>query len=570
MNTIRFKEANCKNCYKCIRSCPVKAISFNNDQAQIMEDSCILCGNCLKVCPQNAKSVVDEIEKVKRFIEKKYKVYASIAPSFTAAFNTKSAKAIYNAIKKLGFAYIEETAIGAAKVSQEYEKLISNGKMKNIISTACPVIVLLAEKYYPEVLEYLAPVVSPMIAHAKIMKKLYGDDIKVVFIGPCLAKKEEYKDGENEKFIDAVITFEELQRWMDTEGISLIDEDEEEGSEKLNARFYPLVGGILKTIENKEKSNYRFISIDGIENCMKTFEAIKNGRAFGYFIEMNSCYGGCINGPCINNDDYSYINAMDKVLNYIEKANKVENISKFDIEIDLHKEFFNKMKCNDIPDEKTIRSILRKIGKFKKEDELNCGACGYSSCREKAIAVYNNKANLHMCLPYMREKAESLSNIIINSSPNAILALNRELYIHEANNAAYRIFNIENINLVGKNVYDFFDCPDFAIVKDTEKNILNQKYHYEKFDVTVEQSIIYVKDQDAIIIIMKDITKEEKSNKQLNKVRSETVEIAQKVIEKQMRVAQEIASLLGETTAETKVALTKLKDIIVTEMGEEI
>lgn len=568
MHTIRFKQANCKNCYKCIRSCPVKAISFNNDQAQIMEDSCILCGNCLKVCPQNAKSVADELQKVKGFIKKNEKVYASIAPSFLAAFDCKDASYAINAIKKLGFTHVEETAIGAVKVSLEYEKLISQGTMKNIISTACPVIISLVEKYYTEAIDYLAPVVSPMIAHAKIMRKMYGEDIKVVFIGPCLAKKEEYIDGENDKLIDAVLTFEELKRWMDEEDIKLVEEKGFEFNEKLSTRSYPLVGGILKTIKNKK--NYKFISIDGIERCIETLESIKKDDVQGFFIEMNSCSGGCINGPCMGNNNYSFIKAMNNVIEFAEKADNFVSDYICDVKVDMNKNFHNKKIEYKIPEEKVIKSILRKIGKFKKDDELNCGACGYSSCREKAIAVYNNKADIHMCLPYMREKAESISNIIINSSPNAILALNSDFYIQEANDAAYRIFNMENINLVGKYVFDIFDCPDFALVKDTGEDILNKKFHYDKYDITAEQSIIYAKDHDAIIIIMKDITKEEKRQKQLNKVRSETVDIAQKVIEKQMIVAQEIASLLGETTAETKVALTKLKNTIVTEMGEDI
>ncbi|SKA95061.1 PAS domain S-box-containing protein [Caloramator quimbayensis] len=566
INTIRFKEANCKNCYKCIRSCPVKAISFNNDQAQIMEDNCILCGNCLKVCPQNAKSVVDEIGKVKGFIKKKYSVYASIAPSFPSAFKSNNAKALFSALEKLGFSYIEETAVGAFAVSREYEKLIKKGEMKNIITTACPVVVSLVEKYYPKAIEYLAPVVSPMIAHAKMLKHAYGENIKVVFIGPCLAKKKEYRDGENDNLIDAVVTFDELKKWLEDEGIDLNEFQNEniKDDETLIEGYYPIVGGILKTI-NKE-SSYKFLSVDGLKSCMETLDALVKGNINGYFIEMNSCRGGCINGSCNNNS--SFIEAYDDVLNYV--SNKiVSGLKDIKVDVDLSKGFCDKEVKNIIPDDKTIRSILKKIGKFKKEDELNCGACGYSSCREKAIAVYNNKADLHMCLPYMREKAESISNIIINSSPNAILALNSELYIQEANNSAYRIFNIENMNLVGKNVFDFFDCPDFAIVRDTEKDILNQKIHYDKFDVTVEQSVIYSKEHEAIIIIMKDITKEEKNQEQMNKVRSETVEIAQRVIEKQMRVAQEIASLLGETTAETKVALTKLKDTIVTKMGED-
>lgn len=567
INIIKFKKANCKNCYKCIRSCPVKAISFNNDQAQVIEDNCILCGNCLKVCTQNAKNVADEIGKVKEFIEKKYRVYASIAPSFPSAFKSHNPQALFFALEKLGFFHIEETAIGAFAVSREYEKLIKKNNMKNIITTACPVVVSLVEKYYPSAIEYLAPVVSPMIAHAKMLKHTYGENIKVVFIGPCLAKKKEYMDGENDYLIDAVITFDELKKWFEDEGINLNEFQDEniKNDETLIERYYPIVGGILKTI-HKENS-YKFLNVDGLESCIETVDAIVKGNINGYFIEMNSCKGGCINGPCNNNS--SFIEAYDDFLNYVGNTNTISNLKDIKVNVDLSKVFYNKEVENNIPDDKTIRNILKKIGKFKKEDELNCGACGYSSCREKAIAVYNNKADLNMCLPYMRQKAESISNIIINSSPNAILALNSELYIQEANNSVYRIFNLENIHLVGKNVFEFFDCPDFAIVRDTGKDILNQKIYYDKYDVTVEQSVIYAKDHDVIIVIMKDITKEEKNQEQLNKVRKETIEIAQRVIEKQMRVAQEIASLLGETTAETKVALTKLKDTMVANMGED-
>ena len=212
---------------------------------------------------------------------------------------------------------------------------------------------------------------------------------------------------------------------------------------------------------------------------------------------------------------------------------------------------------------------MNKIGKFSREKELYCGACGYSNCREKAIAVYNKKADINMCLPYMRESAESISNLIINSTPNAIFALNEDLTIKELNFSARKLFGFEGPDIiVGKKIFEAINCPDFEFVRKTGEAIINKKYHYVESDIFVEQSILYVKEQQMIFVFMKDITEDEKKQEQMFKVRSETVEIAQKVIDKQMRVAQQIASLLGETTAETKVALTKLKKSIQSEIGE--
>lgn len=571
MSTIRFKAANCKNCYKCIRSCPVKAISFKNEQAQIMEQNCILCGNCLQVCPQNAKSVVDDVDKVKDFIKNGDKVYLSLAPSYAAGFAVKNINQMYAALKKLGFFHIEETAIGAARVSLEYDKLISEHKMKNIITTACPVVVSLVEKYYPELLSMLAPVVSPMLAHVKMMRKLYGNDIKVVFTGPCLAKKEEYRDFQNDNLVDAVLTFEELQRWMDDEGINFDDLNDAESCEygQMDSRIYPVPGGILKTLKSKS-SKYKYMGIDGAEQCMKILDSLKSGRISDYFIEMNSCKGGCINGPCIKLPEGGLLEARDRVLKGIDFSAAHENISKlYDVEVDLSKKFFDRSKPYDIPDEATIREILSKIGKFSPEDELNCGGCGYSSCREKAIAVYNNKAELHMCLPYMRERAESISNIVISATPNGIIALDRNLDIQELNSAAREMFSLNEQDYKGCSIYEILDCPDFETVRDTGEDILNRKYCYERFGVTVEQSILYAEEHNTIIIIMKDITDEEKQQHYMQKMRSDAVDIAQNVINKQMTVAQEIASLLGETTAETKVTLTRLKKLIASEDGED-
>lgn len=570
MGTIQFKEVNCKNCYKCIRNCPVKAISLKDNHAQVIESGCVLCGKCLQVCPQNAKSVESELEKVRGFISKKLKVYASIAPSFVPAFNVKNISSIGKLFGKLGFTYVEETAVGAARVTESYRKLIEESRMTNVISTACPTLVSLVEKHYPELIDQLAPVVSPMVAHGKMMKDFYGSRIKVVFIGPCLAKKEEYKDEYGNKAIDAVLTYDEFEKWLYQEGLSFEDcEDESEEMTDIATRFYPAPGGIIKSLGSLKKYKYKPIKFDGIERCMEALDWIKNGEAQGYFVEMNTCAGGCLNGVCMNSDGRNFIVMREKLIDYVHEAGMLSNKQDmYDKNIDLFKKMRDKSTQSPEPDEETIKKVLAKIGKFSKDEELNCGSCGYSTCREKAIAVINGKAEIYMCLPFMRERAESISNVILQSTPNALFALTEELDIQEANSTAKKMFKLENEDLSKKKIYEIINCPDIFTVLETRKNIYDQKYNYENYSLIVEQSILYNKENHILLLVIKDITRDEKKQMQLHDVQKETVEIAQKVIDKQMRVAQEIASLLGETTAETKVALTKLKNSIQTEMGE--
>ncbi len=572
MSIIQFKKANCKNCYKCIRSCSIKAIGFESEQAEIIEDECILCGKCLLVCPQNAKRVRSDIEKVKKYIENKEKVYVSLAPSFISAFRKHESQKMIPLLKQLGFFHIEETAIGAIKVSEEYEKILTEKKMTNMISSACPTIVSLIEKYYPELIKYIAPVVSPMIAHAKIMQAVYGSEIKIVFIGPCLSKKGEYHDLQNDGVIDAVITFEELQRWIDQDKHKLdnIMEEEIEETEEMITRFYPTPGGIIKTLNTAEIENYTFTSTDGIERCINILDCLRDNDIKGYFIEMNACVGGCLGGPCTNLINGGLLKASENLIKYAQKTtNTKKSIKTKDTNINLYKKFINKSKINKEIDQEAIKEILYKTGKFTEEKELNCGACGYSTCREKAIAVYQQKAELHMCLPYMRERAESISNIIINSTPNGIIAINQDYYIQEVNESALKLFGLKNQNIIGRHLYDILDCSEFEIAKEKNRNILNQKHYYEQYDITVEQSILNIEEQQLIIIIIKDITQQEQQLQHIHQVRTDTIEIAQKVINKQMRVAQEIASLLGETTAETKITLSNLKNLFLAETGDK-
>ena len=272
MGLLNFDKANCQHCYKCLRVCPVKAIKFKNDQASIIEERCIACGHCFIECPQNARKVQTDLPSIKTAIKEGRQVIASVAPSYFGAFDLERGEQIVTALKKLGFIYVEETAIGADIVSSLYEAELKSGKHKNIITTACPSANFLIEKYYPSLTKYMLPIVSPMLAHGKVLKHTYGMDSYVVFIGPCIAKKVEADEPQHDDVIDAVLTFEELDEWFLEERISLsktkVTPFDQRSTER--GRAYPLEGGVLKSfIKDKKSIRYDVINVDGVEDCIE-------------------------------------------------------------------------------------------------------------------------------------------------------------------------------------------------------------------------------------------------------------------------------------------------------------
>ena len=557
---ISLKKVRCKNCHKCIRSCPVKSIQFKDDQAQIMPEECILCGTCLEVCPQNAKTVLSDIFKIRGYIKTGATTVVSLAPSFVG-MGMPPAKTV-GILKRLGFTHIHETAEGALMVSEEYAHLCELGTMENIITTCCPTVNALLEKYYPDLIKYAAPVVSPMIAHGIKLRQIYGDEAKIIFVGPCISKKEEARDSRHAGIIDAVLSFEELKSWIKEEHID-IDDIEEASFENENpkvARLYPITSGIISTIMAKGSlQHYKKLSVDGIENCKEMLQSMRDGKIHGCFIEMNSCPGGCINGPAMS--DRSRFTAQLEVEDYTgEDAAVFPPVERI---YTLDKTFIDASETPNLPTEETIRSILKSIGKESPDDELNCGACGYPTCREKAIAVYQGKSELTMCLPYMKEMAQSLSNVILSVTPNTIMLVDKDLKICEFSQAAEKLFGISRKEAIGCYIYEFMDSSDFEFVLEEKIPILDKKVTYENLGVTVMENILYIPEQHMIMGLMKDVTSEENQRDKLYNLKMDTIAMAQKVIDKQMVVAQEIAGLLGETTAETKVTLSKLKDMIV-------
>ena len=558
MNIIKLKEANCRNCYKCIRECPVKSISFSREQAQIIDNACVLCGHCLSVCPQQAKEIVSDIGKVRSFLAGKSKVYVSLAPSYSAYFKGISLGQMSAALKKLGFAHLEETAVGAAKVSEQYEALIQQGTMRNIITSACPTVVLLIEKYFPDLLDYLAPVAPPVIAHAQAMTTIYANRIKVVFIGPCISKKHDVIDPLHGGVLAAALSFEELEQMMAQSGVTFAEEDpEQRGLKKPVARFYPLPGGIIRTLARPVRQKYKCISIDGMDRCVKTLQDMRAGDLSDYFIEMNACEGGCIGGPSLKN--VSFFNARDRLATAMQGQDDSRHHLPDDTDVHIHRQYLDLSALESPPPEEAIRATLARIGKYTAADELNCGGCGYASCRDKAVAVLRGKAEAQMCLPYMRQRAESMSNTILDVSPNAIFALDESLAIQQVNPAACAMLKTSADALLGKYIEEFLPCDMYDEPSGAAPAVRTAQQSYPRYGIVVEQTVVRVPQNRAVVLILKDITaicNQELAQKQM---RESTIAVTQKVIEKQMRVAQEIASLLGETTAETKLALTRLK-----------
>lgn len=570
MKIIDFKTASCKHCYKCVRSCSVKAIKVKNAQAQIMKEYCILCGKCLEVCPQNAKTFVSDLERVQYYIRSGEKVVVSIAPSYLGIMDYETPGQVVDALLKLGFTAVRETAEGAAYVTDAYARLITENKMENIITTCCPSVNDLIEKYYPSLVPFMAPVVSPMVAHGRLIKKLYGENTKVVFLGPCVAKKEEAEEDERtEGAIDAVIHFGELKEWMAAEHIVLSECDNKPMANpdpKIN-RLYPVSRGVIQSVMvAKAPNTYRHLFVDGIENCRELLDAMEAGEIQNCFIEMNMCEGGCIKGPAATKMEYSRYRARFHIEDQIEY--QTAEVLKEPIDVPMQKSFHSRKETIPMPTEEQIQEILKATGKYNKDQELNCGACGYTSCREKAIAVFQGKAELEMCLPHTFEQAQSMSNLVLEATPNVIMVVRSDMTISEFNRKAQRTFKTSRQDAIDHFIFEFMDSAVFEEAFETRQPILRRKIYLESYDLSVLISVVYMEGQDALLTILQDITAEEKELEHQYELKMQTMEAAQKVINKQMMVAQEIAGLLGETTAETKATLNKLKRSILEDDGQ--
>lgn len=429
----------CKRCYSCVRNCPAKAIRVRFGQAEVMEDRCIACGTCLRVCAQNAKEVETHFPAVSGLLENNSDVIAILAPSFPAAVYPYDPFKFITALKKLGFSAVMEVAFGAQLISSlEYPRLFSNNSNDPVISTPCPALVNYVVRFHPSLVPYLAKVVSPMVAMGRAIKEKLSPDSKIVFIGPCIAKKDEIKDPEIYGIIDAVLTYDEMKDLIAKNGINVEDLEKSrfDGPVPGIARLFPVSGGLMKSARLPfDLVEGDVIVTEGKERVIEILEQIERGKIKAKFFDLLFCEG-CINGPAMNTN-LSIFEKKDLIVEFTRKNyDEIEtskDIEKFS-DVNLKRSFNPKPIKITYPTEEQIKEILAKFGKLKKEDELNCGACGYPTCRDKAVAVFHGIAEVEMCLPYLIDELQKTQDTLIQAEKLSSIGQIAAGVAHELNN----------------------------------------------------------------------------------------------------------------------------------------
>lgn len=568
MKLMNFSSTNCKNCYKCVRTCEVKAIEIKDDQATIVEQKCIACGHCLVVCPQNARDVRSHLGGVKDAINEGKYIVVSLAPSYKSYF--EESEKFIAALKKIGFNRIEETAIGAEMVSAAYEKYIKDSQDTEFITTCCPSAVRLIERYYHNLIPCMIPVVSPMVAHGRLIKA-ENQEAYTVFIGPCISKIGEAMLEDVNGAIDAVLTFDEIISYFHEEEIDYLTLEGKciDVAGSLRGHRYPIVGGVLNGIRDTiEMRDLELLRVHGMEKCRDVLEALSEGKLKNVCIELNVCDESCIAGPGGINQQSNMFTRLGAIQKFLRKEAKLGNDAIKGLkeiktkDIQMGRTYEDKQVYNYKPTEEEIQEVLLSMGKMSKKDELNCSACGYNTCHEKAISVLNGMSQIDMCLPYTRSVAERLSNEIFYNSPNGIVLIDSKGKFIDINPKAEELFGHRLEELKGQSISILMDEEPFkeALISQTCK--FKDKIVLEEYDLVAYRDIIYLEKQNALLVIFVNITEQEKRKREVGALKSNLIDVTQTIIDKQMRVAQEIASLLGETTGETKVAIIELKKVL--------
>ncbi len=553
--------ARCRDCYRCLRGCPVKAIRMERGQAYVDEKRCIACGTCIRECPQKAKSFRHDIDVAQKLIDGGSFVVASIAPSFSAVFNKWQRSRLASALRALGFRYVGHTSSGAYQVSAHAARLASEDGSKPYIGTACPAIVSYIEKYEPQLVDNLMPVVSPMMAHARMLKKKFGPESKVIFIGPCVAKKSELLKPGSKGAIDCVLTFSELFMWLNQKGIDLSTCEESNFDEKPVhlAQLYPLPGGMIKTAGMQDDGfNLQLVRVDGIANVKSLLNDLPENSSYS-IIEPFFCSQGCINGPGIGIDKNLFERRKD-ILEYDSETSKIQTVPDIEDENLFRTAYHEETGFYQEVSEDEIQQILERTGKSDPQQQLNCGACGYDSCRQKAIAVALKMAEPEMCIPYMRRIAERRTDQIFSTTPNGVIILDGELNILAVNPAFKKFFYCSDA-VLGMHISYLMDPAPFEKLITGAVESLDIVATHKHYNLMCRELLYILKQERQIVGIFINITSQQENENKLKEIKSQTIQQANQLLEHQIKMAQNIAQFLGESTAKGEELVKNLMSL---------
>jgi len=556
-NVIKTDLANCMDCYRCVRACPVKAISVTRGQANVMDSLCVQCGTCVHECPQKAKLIVSEIDRVKELIASDRKVACSIAPSFPAAFPGWQSNRIPSALRRLGFCYVSETAEGASLIAAASIQTAQRGR----IFTACPAVVNYVELYRPEYIDCLVDVVSPMLAHSKMLREKLGSDIAVVFIGPCAAKKQEARREENRDYVQAVLTFSELLQWFEEEDIDLstcTESDFQREIDYRDARLFPIQGGMIKTCGLKDDVDYsEVIHVSGFKQIKELFDTPQNEWPFR-FAEPLFCEGGCIGGPGFPKEESIFKRKL-AVQEYVDSFSEFAGANR-EPSLDLKTHFSPRQRefCFEMVREEDIEAVLVETGKANPEDRLNCGACGYDNCREKAAAVVLGMAEASMCMPQMRRQAQQRMDKIIENSPNGVVILDQDLRIVHMNSAFKKLF-ICNNRVLGREISYLVNAEGYELLSSGRAD--SYEAVRTKYGIRYHEMLYAYPNDNQYVGFYANLTKMKMEDSEIKLIKKQTIEQAKKLLDHQVQFAQDLVHYLGRSTAESESLVKRMMEL---------
>lgn len=561
--------AECQDCYKCLRQCPVKAIRIQDGHAAVVPDMCISCGSCVKVCPAGAKKIRDDLDRARRLVETREKVFVSLAPSFRSEFADLDAPKLIHAIRRLGFQGVSETALGAQEVSAHVAERLSSRVPEVLLSSACPTVVELVKKYRPEWGGATLDMLSPMLAHSRLLRRHCGPEIGVVFVGPCIAKKLE--SDRHADLVNVALTFDELKLWWRLAGIEpaaaeagpedrFVPESAGEGA------LYPIDGGMVAGLKAQcHVTDANFMAFSGVGNVLDALADLETAsHERSLFLEMLACEGGCVNGPCVTKRNGTAL----KRCRIIESANVPAQPFPRRPALDL----FYRL---DLPpvrraeySEAEIAQALERVGKFGREDEINCGGCGYDSCREFARALLDRRAETNMCVGYMRQLASKKANALIRTMPAGVVIVDDHLRVVESNRRFAEFLGERALTAYEASAGMEGACLDrLAPFHHLFAQVLGEGTERMERDVRLGEAVLNVsvftiEPNRLVGGIVQDITEPAVRKERI-------VQQARKVISRNLETVQQIAYLLGENAAESEVILNRIVESFGKDAGEE-